>query len=248
MVKPPRRRRIYFFIGLLVLLAAVPAILLIRPSLLTTILQPWKDWGLVSYYQNANTKLTTSPEVVFFGDSEIQLWKTANDFPGKPYINRGIGGQTTEQLLLRFRADVIALKPKVVIILGGTNDLLVNFRKLPFERTVDNYSSMAELANANKIKVIFAAVPPVNGLHFPNWAKRIDSPDRIPQLNQWLRNYCAAHGYGFIDDYKLLADEKGMLKAELTEDGLHPNDAGYQLIVPLTEAAIRLSQSQPSGQ
>src|SRR5450432_3434335 len=105
MVKLPRRRWIYFLVGLVLLLAAVPVILLVRPNLLGIILQPWKDWGQVSYYQKVNAKLKANEpgRIVFFGDSEIQLWKIANDFPGKPYVNRGIGGQTTEQMMLRFR-------------------------------------------------------------------------------------------------------------------------------------------------
>lgn len=246
-----RKPRVYFAIALLLLLSVFPIILLIRPNLVTIILQPWRDWAQVSYYHDANARLIANPEagrVVFFGDSEIQFWKLTRDFPGKPYVNRGIGAQTTAQMLLRFRPDVIALRPKVVIILGGTNDILVNFRKVPFEQTVDNYASMAELATANKIKVIFASVPPVNDLHSPKWARRIDPPDRIPKLNQWLQTYCAANGYIYLDDYSQLADEKGMLKAELSDDGLHPNGAGYKLITPLADAAIRLSEFEPPKQ
>ncbi len=146
-------KRAYIGIGLFLLLASVPIVLLARPSLVTIALQPWKDWSEIGYYHEDNAKLIPSsdPErVVFFGDSHIGGWHLYEYFPGKPYVNRGIGGQMTAQMLVRFREDVIDLKPRVVLILGGSNDVLIQLRKLPFEQTVANYASMADLAREHQ--------------------------------------------------------------------------------------------------
>ena len=232
-------------IALFVLLASIPTILLTRPSLVTIILGPWKDWSQISTYHEANASLIASPDaarVVFFGDSHILGWDLPANFSGKPYINRGIGGQTTAQMLVRFRPDVIALKPRAVLILGGTNDVLIHLRKLPFEQTVDNYASMAELARVNNIKVIFAAVPPVNDYQTQKWSARLEEPDGIKKLNQWLKNYCAANGCIYLDYYDQLTDEKGMLKPDLSSDGEHLNIAGYKLVSRMAEAAIKSTE------
>jgi lysophospholipase L1-like esterase len=239
----------YIGIVLFLLLASVPIIFLARPSLATIVLQPWRDWSQIAYYHEANAKLIASPDperVVFFGDSQILGWELATNFPGRPYVNRGIGGQTTAQMLVRFRADVIALKPRVVLILGGSNDVLVHLRKLPHEQTVDNYASMAELARENDIKVIFAAVPPVNDSQGERWTARLEQPDRIPKLNEWLRNYCAANRFIFLDYYDQLVDDKGMLKPELSPDGEHLNAEGYKLVSRLAEAAIQSTRTRPA--
>jgi lysophospholipase L1-like esterase len=224
-------------------LASVPIILLIRPGLGTIVLAPWQDWAQISDFHKANAKLIASPDperVIFFGDSHIGLWRTADNFPGRHYVNRGIGGQTTAQMLVRFRADVIALKPRVVLILGGSNDVLIHWRKLPFEQTVDNYASMAELARENDIKVIFAAVPPVNR----EWTTRLEQPDRIRKINEWLKNYCTANRFIYLDYYDQLADANGMLKAELSIDGLHLNPEGYKVVSRLAEAAIESTRTR----
>lgn len=236
-------------IALCLLLASVPIIFFFRPSLATIVLQPWKDWSQIGYYHEANAKLIASldPErVVFFGDSQILGWQLATDFPGRPYVNRGIGGQTTAQMLVRFRADVIDLKPRVVVILGGSNDVLVHLRKLPHEQTVDNYASMADLARENNIKVIFAAVPPVNDSQGEKWTARLEQPDRIPKLNEWLRSYCAANKFIFLDYYDQLVDEKGMMKSELSPDGEHLNAEGYKLVSRMAEAAIESTKTSPT--
>jgi lysophospholipase L1-like esterase len=229
------------------LLASVPIIVLARPSLVTIVLQPWRDWAEIGYYHEANATLIASPDperVVLFGDSHVGAWHPVTYFPGRPYVNRGIGGQTTAQMLVRFREDVIELKPRAVLILGGTNDVLVHLRKLPFEQTVENYASMADLARAHNIKVIFAAVPPVNDYRSEKWTARLERPDRIQKLNEWLRNYCAANGFIFLDYYDQVSDEKGMMKNELSDDGEHFNSEGYKLVSRLAEEAIESSRTR----
>jgi lysophospholipase L1-like esterase len=246
---PRISKRVYIGTGLLLLLAFVPIILLARPSLVEIALQPWKDWSEISYYHQANAGLIASPDperVVLFGDSHVGAWHPAKYFPGRPYVNRGIGGQTTAQMLVRFRADVIDLKPRAVLILGGTNDVLIHLRKLPFEQTVDNYASMADLAREHNIKVIFAAVPPVNDYRGEKWTARLEHPDSIQRLNEWLKNYCATNGCIFLDYYDQLVDQKGMMKNELSDDGEHFNDEGYKLISRLADVAIQSTRNQPA--
>ena len=243
MTKPRKKRWLYAAAGLLLVVAACSIILLKPSNFVAKLLQPWRDWPQISVYSEANARLRAAPaeggRVVFFGDSHTARMNLAGLFPGKPYVNRGIGGQNTAQMLVRFRPDVIALRPGVVVILGGTNDVVRNYRKLPFEQTVDNYASMAELAVFNKIKVVFASVPPVNDYRGTKWASRLDPPDRILKLNEWLKSYCAANGHVYLDYYTRLADEKGMLKAELSDDGLHLNAAGYRAVAELADAAVR---------
>jgi hypothetical protein len=138
------KKRSYILIALLLLLAAVPIIFLSHPGRPGIILQPWSDWGQISDFHAANARLIAKPDperVVFFGDSHIGLWYLADNFPGKPYVNRGVGGQTTAQMLVRFREDVVKLKPQAVLVLGGSNDVLIHLRRLSFEQTVDNYAS-----------------------------------------------------------------------------------------------------------
>ena len=238
-------KRSYILIALVLVLIAAPIIFLSHPGRVGIILQPWSDWAQLSQFHKANTKLIAKPDperVVFFGDSHVGLWQMADSFPGQPYVNRGIGGQTTAQMLLRFRADVIELKPRAVLILGGSNDVLIHLRRLPFEQTVANYASMAELARQNNIKVIFAAVPPLNDTQDERWNSRLEQPDSIRKLNEWLKNYCAANGLTFLDYYDQLTDGKGMLKTELSVDGLHLNPEGYKAVSPLAQAAIERSR------
>jgi lysophospholipase L1-like esterase len=242
-------KRVYIGIGLFLLLASVPIVLLARPSLVTIALQPWKDWSEIGYYHEDNARFIASPDperVVFFGDSHIGGWHLYEYFPGKPYVNRGIGGQTTAQMLVRFREDVIDLKPRLVLILGGSNDVLIHLRKLPFEQTVENYASMGDLAREHNIKVIFAAVPPVNDYRSEKWTARLEQPDGIQKLNEWLRNYCAANGFIFLDYYDQVLDEKGMMKPELSDDGEHFNGEGYKLVSRLAEAAIQSTRTRPA--
>jgi len=201
-----------------------------------------QDWPQLSRYTEANA-IVPGPEksenrVVFMGDSITDIWKLPEYFPGKPYINRGISGQTTPQMLIRFRPDVIALKPRVVLILAGTNDIAGNTGPMTVEMIENNYKSMAELAKANGIKIIFASVLPIHDYGRTKVSER-RSPEQILKLNEWLKGYCKANGHIYLDYFSKMVDEKGMLKAELANDGLHPNAEGYKVMAPLAESAIQ---------
>jgi lysophospholipase L1-like esterase len=200
-----------------------------------------QDWPQLSRYREANAKLLVPAKdearVVFLGDSITDGWKLAEYFPGKPFVNRGINGQTTPQMLVRFRPDVIALKPRAVVILAGTNDIAGNTGPMTLEMIEDNYVSLAELARANGIKVVFASVLPVHD-YGKNKVTERRSPEQIRALNEWLKKYAAANGHTYLDYYSKMIDDKGMLKAELAGDGLHPNAEGYKIMAPLAEVAI----------
>jgi lysophospholipase L1-like esterase len=201
------------------------------------------DFGQLARYHDANASLKPPApgenRVVFFGDSITDIWKLEEYFPGKPYLNRGIGGQTTPQMLVRFRQDVVDLHPKLVVILAGTNDIAGNTGPMRLEDIEADYASLAELAGANHITVVFSSVLPVHN-YTPKsqdaFAQR--SPEKIVALNRWLQDYCAANGLVYLDYFTALADDKGLLKRELAEDGLHPNAAGYKIMAPLAETAI----------
>jgi lysophospholipase L1-like esterase len=201
------------------------------------------DYGQLARYHDANAALQPpvagENRIVFFGDSITDGWKLADSFPGKPYINRGISGQTTPQMLVRFREDVIDLQPKAVVILAGTNDIAGNTGPMTLDEIEANYTSLAELAAANHIKVIYASVLPVNN-YTPQaqefFADR--SPAKILELNRRLKNYCSDHGCIYLDYFSAMVDEKGLLKKDLADDGLHPNATGYKVMAPLAEAAI----------
>jgi lysophospholipase L1-like esterase len=201
------------------------------------------DFGELNRYREANAALKRSPEgenrVVFFGDSITDTWKLDEWFPGKPYINRGISGQTTPQMLVRFRQDVIDLQPKVVVILAGTNDIAGNTGPMRIEDIEKNYASMAELAKLHTIRVVFASVLPVHNYTPPSqelFEQR--HPHAILALNSWLEDYCAANGHVYLDYFEHMVDDRGLMRRELAEDGLHPNKAGYAIMAPLAQAAI----------
>lgn len=200
-----------------------------------------QDWPQLNRYRDANAKVPAPAKaedrVVFMGDSITDGWKLAEYFPDKPYINRGISGQTTPQMLIRFRPDVVALKPRVVVILAGTNDIAGNTGPMTLEMIQHNYASMAELAKANGIRVVFASVLPIHDYGKTKVSER-RQPDQILKLNEWLKNYTRAHGHVYLDYFSKMIDDKGMLKAELANDGLHPNAEGYKLMAPLAETAI----------
>ncbi len=201
------------------------------------------DFGQLARYREANAKLTPpasgEKRVVFFGDSITDLWKLEEYFPGKPYINRGISGQTTPQMLVRFRQDAIDLQPKVVIILAGTNDIAGNTGPMRIEDIEANYASMAELARSHGIHVVFSSILPVHD-YTPQshdlFAQR--SPKKVLELNRWLKAYSAANGQVYLDYFSAMVDDKGLLKQGFADDGLHPNVAGYRLMAPLAQAAI----------
>src|ERR1700677_937087 len=207
------------------------------------------DFGQLARYRAADAALKAPARgenrVVFFGDSITDFWKLADYFPGKPYINRGIGGQTTPQMLVRFRQDVIDLHPKAVLILAGTNDIAGNTGPMRLEDIEADYASLAELARAHDIKVIYASVLPVYNYTEKSkdfFAQR--PPEKILELNRWLQNYCAPSSSGetrncvYLDYFSALVDDKGLMKKDLADDGLHPNAAGFKIMAPLAEAAI----------
>ena len=206
-----------------------------------------QDWPFLGRYREMNSK-TASPlkdekRVVFFGDSITDSWKLSDYFANKPYVNRGIGGQTTPQMLIRFRPDVVRLKPKVVVILAGTNDIAGNTGPMTIEAIEDNLTSIVELAHANGINVVLASLLPVSDYEKNKEGKPIIQttrrpPEQIKALNEWIKNYVAQNGLTYLDYYSGMVDEKGFLKDEMSDDGLHPNSKGYEVMAPLAEQAI----------
>jgi lysophospholipase L1-like esterase len=176
--------------------------------------------------------------VVFMGDSITDFWgrRYGKFFPGKPYVNRGISGQVTPQMLLRFRQDVIALQPRVVVFLGGTNDIGGSLGPIDPAAIRNNIMSMVDLARANRIEFVISSLTPVCDYIGKQTDKR--PMDKLAELNVWLKEYAAANRLPFIDYWDAMLDEHGMLRKELTWDGLHPNDAGYELMGPLAQKAI----------
>ena len=201
-----------------------------------------QDWPNLARYRADNEKLAApaagEKRVVFMGDSITDAWgrRGGTFFPGKPYVNRGISGQTTPQMLIRFRPDVIALKPAVVVILAGTNDIAGNTGPMTLEMIEDNIISMVQLAKANGIKVVLSSVMPVCDYHRPQMARR--PPEKIIALNQWIAEYAAKQGAVYLDYYSAMLDDAKLLRKEITGDGLHPNDAGYAIMEPLAQVAI----------
>lgn len=202
------------------------------------------DFGELSRYRDANAALNSPApgenRVIFFGDSITEGWKLDDYFPGKGYINRGISGQTTSQMLVRFRDDVIDLKPKAVIILAGTNDIAGNTGPILLEDIEANYVTFTELARLHHIRVLYASVLPVH-----EYTERAGDmytqrpPDKILALNRWLKNHCAPPDCRYLDYFSAMVDGQGHMKKDLADDGLHPNPAGYQIMAPLAEGAIQ---------
>ena len=202
-----------------------------------------RDWANLGRYREAN-RAVTRVDAVFMGDSITDLWQQprfGGFFPGKNYVDRGISAQTTPQMLIRFRPDVIALKPRVVVVLAGTNDIAGNTGPMTNEDIQNNLASMAELAKANNIRVVLASITPVSAYHAapnapPQTTRR--PVDRIKAINEWMKTYATANKHVYLDYYSGMIDNTGMLKAEFSEDDLHPNAAGYKVMAPLAEAAI----------
>ncbi|MGH9970812.1 MAG: SGNH/GDSL hydrolase family protein [Pyrinomonadaceae bacterium] len=209
-----------------------------------------KDWPAIARYREANTKVALPAKgekrVVFMGDSITDSWddpRYGGFFPAKPYVNRGISGQTTPQMLIRFRADVIELQPSVVVILAGTNDIAGNTGPMTLEAIEDNLASMTELARLHRIQVVLASLLPVS-----DYEKTADGqprnqtvrrpPNQIKALNEWMKKYADENKLIYLDYYSAMIDDKGFLKDELSNDGLHPNEKGYEVMAPLAELAI----------
>jgi lysophospholipase L1-like esterase len=201
------------------------------------------DYGQLARYRDANAALKAPApgenRVVFFGDSITDAWHLDESFPGKPYINRGIGGQTTPQMLVRIRQDVVNLHPKAVVILAGTNDIAGNTGPMKLEDVEADFASLAEIARSNGIKVIYSSVLPVHNYTDRSkdfFAQR--SPEKILTLNKWLKDYCDSGACLYLDYFTSMVDDKGLLQKDLADDGLHPNAAGHKIMAPLAEAAI----------
>lgn len=202
------------------------------------------DWANLARYADANQKLGPAAagekRVVFMGDSITDGWDIAKSFPGKPYVNRGIGGQTTPQMLVRFHPDVVALKPAVVVILAGTNDIAGNTGPETLEEIEGNLQSMADIARAEGIRVVMSSVTPVYPAEGPKLQFYKDRPpEKIRAINEWLRAYCTRTGCVYLDYYAHMVDDKGELRRDISEDGLHPNAKGYAIMAPLAEEAIQ---------
>ena len=199
------------------------------------------DWADLERYRGDNATLgpprARENRVVFMGNSITEAWAKyfPTMFPGKPYVGRGISGQTTPQMLVRFRQDVIALKPAVVVLLAGTNDIAGNTGPSSLAMIEDNVASMAELARANGIAVVLSSVLPV--FEYP-WKRGLEPAGKIVALNAWIKQYAATHGDVFVDYHSAMADERQGMKADLSGDGVHPNEAGYRIMAPLAERAI----------
>jgi lysophospholipase L1-like esterase len=204
------------------------------------------DWADLAHYRDANERLpppvSNENRVVFMGNSITASWQPyfAAMFPGKPYIDRGISGQTTPQMLVRFRQDVIALSPAVVVILAGTNDIAGNTGPATLEMIEGNIASMAELARANGIRVVLSSVLPV---HDYAWKPGLEPAPKIIALNTWMKGYAADHGAIYVDFHSAMTDAHGGMRSGLSTDGVHPNEAGYRimasLVVPAIEEALR---------
>src|ERR1700675_2341705 len=207
------------------------------------------DFGQLARYREADAALAPpapgESRIGFLGDSITDYWKLPDYFPGKPYINRGVDGQTTPEMLVRFRQDVIALHPKVLVVLAGTNDIAGVTGPASNEDIEANYASMADLARAHGIRIVFASVLPVhNHTHDAEESFALRPRERISALNKWLQAYCATNRYLYLDYFTALVDDQGMLKRALSDDGLHPTDAGYKIMASLAEKAIQKSLAQ----
>jgi lysophospholipase L1-like esterase len=206
------------------------------------------DFPWLAKFKEADLKLPApvpgENRVVFMGDSITEGWhfdQAGWGFPGKPYINRGISGQTTPQMLVRFRQDVVALQPRVVVILAGINDIAGNTGPETLEQIEDNLSSMADLATVNHIQVVLCSVLPA--YDFP-WHPGLQPAPKVVTLNAWIKNLAAAKGYVYVDYWTAMKDERGGLPATLSYDGVHPLPAGYAVMAPLAEAGIRKALGQ----
>jgi len=207
------------------------------------------DWADLNRYREDDAQLPKpapgEQRVVFLGDSITDSWgrRHGKFFPGKPYINRGISGQVTPQMLVRFQQDVLALQPSVVVILAGINDIAGNYGPETLPQIEDNFRSMVALAKANHVRVVLSSVLPAK--LFP-WRRDVDPREEVIALNKWLQSYAAEQQLVFLNYYPSLAESDGGMRPELAEDKyIHPNDAGYAVMEPLAEAAIEEALKRP---
>ncbi len=201
------------------------------------------DWGQECRYriENANLSAPLGKRIVFIGDSITEAWKGLDpSLFTADILDRGISGQTTGQMLLRFRSDVLDLKPSVVHIMAGTNDIAGNTGPTSLARIQGNIESMVELAKRRGILVILGSIPPARRFW---WRPEVDPADKISAMNEWLREYSKNERILFVDYFSVLSDDQRGLKSSLSEDGVHPNAAGYAAMRPLAEAALRQALS-----
>ena len=221
---------------------AVGLVLFVMPGLSAQSGEPPADWAGLARYRAENARLAPprpgEERVIFFGDSITEGWIAAAPgfFAGRPWLDRGISGQTTPQMLARFRQDVVALHPAVVVILAGTNDLAGNNGPATPEMAADNLMSMAEIARANGVRVVLSSVLPA--ADYP-WRPGLDPAPKIVALNALIRGYAAGAGIVYLDYHAAMADEHGGMRRGLSEDGVHPNAAGYAVMAPLAETAVK---------
>ena len=205
------------------------------------------DWAWLGKYEAANAALPArgkEPRVVFMGDSITQGWfDQVPDFFTVGRVGRGISGQTTPQMLLRFRQDVLDLHPSVVQIMAGTNDIASNTGPMTIEQTEANFRTMTELAQAHGVRVILASIPPAS--HFP-WRPGLAVTDKIKTINTWLKAYAAETGSTYADYWSALQDGQGGFRADWSSDGVHPNKAGYAVMIPVAQKAIREALAKPA--
>lgn len=198
------------------------------------------DFANLARFHDANLNLGPPTDgqarVVFMGDSITEGWHLDTSFPGKPYVNRGISGQTSSQMLLRFQQDVVDLKPKVVLILAGTNDFAENTGPVTLEQVEGNIISTAQLGTANGIRVVLCSVLP--SVRFPWHPELADPATKIAALNRWMKAYAAQEKYVYVDYYSAMKDSAGGLPSGLSTDGVHPLPAGYAIMAPLAETGI----------
>ena len=217
---------------------SISGIVLLTCFTFTSIAQ---DWGNLNNYKSDNLHLSTSKadenRVVFMGNSITEGWSNLYPefFTGKPYVNRGISGQTTPQMLVRFRADVIDLDPAVVVILAGTNDIAGNTGPMTLEEILGNIISMAELARANGVEVVLCSVQPAYDY---SWKPGLNPNVKIPALNVMIKKYADSNGIVYLDYFTPLADDRNGMQEKYSSDGVHPNKLGYEVMGPLAEAAI----------
>jgi lysophospholipase L1-like esterase len=205
------------------------------------------DWAQLDRYRADDAALPLpapgEQRVVFYGDSITDAWGHGADFfPGKPYVNRGISGQTTPQMLVRFQQDVVHLKPAVVVILAGTNDVAGNTGPETPEMIEDNFVSMAAIAKQSGIRLVIASILPAYA--YP-WKPALQPADEIRSLNEWLKDFCGRDGDVYLDYYSAMADERGGMKPGLSKDGVHPTPQGYAIMTPLAEKAVALALQAP---
>jgi lysophospholipase L1-like esterase len=218
-----------------------PAARCCLPRLAAQIADELQDFNQLGRYHQDDLRLEKDPpvagRVVFLGDSITDGWNLAKYFPGKPYVNRGIGGQTTMQMLVRMHPDVIHLRPAAVILLAGTNDIAHNTGPETQEMVEDNIRAICELAESHNIKIILCLLTPISDY---TKAKQTEHrpPADIISLNHWIESYAPDVHAQLADYYTALVDDKGMLREGYSEDGLHPNAKGYELLAPVAEAAI----------